>query len=57
VPAALRDQLGLDHLRLSIPQRATVVMLAGIADRVPLRTAPPSQACVRMGLTPGFLYR
>jgi uncharacterized protein (DUF2236 family) len=57
VPAALRDRLGLDHLRLSIPQRATVVMLAGIADRVPLRTAPPSQACVRMGLTPGFLYR
>jgi uncharacterized protein (DUF2236 family) len=57
LPADLRDQLGLDHLRLSIPQRATVVMLAGIADRVPLRTAPPSQACVRMGLTPGFLYR
>ena len=57
LPADLRDQLGLDHLRLSLPQRAAVVMLAGIADKVPLRTAPPSQACVRMGLTPGFLYR
>lgn len=38
-------------------QRRLVGALARAADRLPLRSAPPAQACIRLGLPSDMLYR
>ncbi|RYE04223.1 MAG: DUF2236 domain-containing protein [Sphingomonadales bacterium] len=57
-PFWVRERLGLAGSRqgLSRAERGFVRMLAHLADRVPLRTAPPAQASVRMGLPADALY-
>jgi uncharacterized protein (DUF2236 family) len=57
VPELLREKLGLERHGLLPGQRTAVSLLAKAADRIPLKDAPPSQASVRMGLSPDFLYR
>jgi uncharacterized protein (DUF2236 family) len=42
---------------LSPLQRRLVRGLARAADRLPLRSAPPAQACIRLGLPVDWLYR
>jgi len=57
VPASVRHRLGLDAQGLSAARRALVAVAARAADRLPLHTAPPAQASIRMGLPAGHLYR
>ena len=57
VPDAVRAKLGLGRTGLSPFERRLVGLMAGIADRVPIRTAPPAQASQRLGRDPAFLYR
>lgn len=57
VPSDLKVALGLSHSGLSPLQRRVVCLAGRVADRVPLLSAPPAQACVRMGREPDFLYR
>jgi uncharacterized protein (DUF2236 family) len=56
-PPTVRRTLDLDSRTLSDPQRALVRRMGRAADRIPLRTAPPAQASVRMGLGSDYLYR
>ncbi|HWK64416.1 MAG TPA: oxygenase MpaB family protein [Rhizobiaceae bacterium] len=57
VPTDLQIGLGLRGLGLS-PLGRRIVRVAGrIADRVPLLSAPPAQASIRMGLEADALYR
>lgn len=57
IPTNLQVALGLRHLGLS-PLARGIVRLAGrVADRVPLLSAPPAQASIRMGREPDALYR
>ncbi|RYY23577.1 MAG: DUF2236 domain-containing protein [Sphingomonadales bacterium] len=57
-PPWVRERLGLAGKSegLSRPERALVRMMARMAERVPLRTAPPAQASLRMGLPANALY-
>lgn len=57
VPTELQRKLGLEDKRLSTPQRLLVCGAAKFADRVPLKSAPPAQASIRMGFDADFLYR
>ncbi|MBR0652730.1 DUF2236 domain-containing protein [Roseomonas terrae] len=57
VPAVLRERLGIAQMTPSAPERAAARMMARIADRLPLREAPPAQASMRMGRDAAFLYR
>ncbi len=57
VPAAIRSRLGLQDMTPSGTGRLLVATAAKLADRVPLRAAPPAQACIRMNRDPAFLYR
>jgi uncharacterized protein (DUF2236 family) len=57
VPPTLRRKLGLEPRRLNPVQRRAVRMAGRIADRIPVRSAPPVQASVRLGREPFFLYR
>lgn len=57
LPAAVRSKLDLGHLTLSGSERRMIEFVAGVANRLPLRTAPPAQACIRVGRDPSFLYR
>lgn len=57
VPPDLRLRLGLDGDGLGTSGRRTVGFLARVANRIPLRPAPPAQSCRRMGLPTGYLYR
>ncbi len=55
-PVAVR--LGLDPRDGLTPGQARIVRaVARAADRLPLRNAPPAQACVRLGLPADWLYR
>lgn len=57
VPTDLQVGLGLQGLGLS-PLQHRIVRYAGrVADRIPLLTAPPAQASIRMGREPDALYR
>ena len=57
-PAAARAKLRLGPgFGLSSVQARVVVAAAAAADRLPLRNAPPAQACLRMGLSADWLYR
>lgn len=56
VPQDVRRKLGLDRAGLSAGQHRLVRLLARIADRVPVKAAPPAQASIRMGRSASFLY-
>lgn len=56
-PAPVRNRLGLDRAHgLSRRKFALVKAMARLAERVPLRSAPPAQAAIRMGMSPDALY-
>lgn len=57
-PAWVREDLGLGR-RYGLPRWAgPLIRAAGrIADGIVLTSAPPAQACVRMGLAADYLYR
>lgn len=57
VPLDLRNELGLQAMGLSRAQYKMVRFCGAAVDRFPLISAPPAQACVRMGLDPVTLYR
>lgn len=57
-PSAAREALGLDAGYALRPlERHLVKRMARRADRLVLRTAPPSQASLRMGLPADYLYK
>lgn len=56
VPEAVRERLGLAG-RLAPWERALVCRFAASAERVLLRSSPPVQACLRLGLPEDYLYR
>lgn len=58
LPAEVSALLGLDEAyRLGRARRALVKFSGALADRLPLRSAPPAQACARLGLPDNYLYR
>jgi len=58
VPAWARGILGLDARYGLKRWEAPLVRFAGrVADRIVLKSAPPAQACARMGLPASYLYR
>ena len=58
VPPEVARVVGLKPLHgLSSWQRTLIRTAARAADRLPLRDAPPAQACLRMGLPADWLYR
>jgi uncharacterized protein (DUF2236 family) len=58
LPAWLRDTLGLGKAWDLKPWEARLIRLLGAAaDRLPIKSAPPAQASVRMGLPADYLYR
>jgi len=57
VPSWARDVLGLSSLRLPLGGHTALRTLGATSGRVVLETAPPAQACVRLGLPANFLYR
>lgn len=57
LPPWSRDILGLDaKFGLRSWERSLVALAARAADRVVLKSAPPAQACLRMGLPVSHLY-
>jgi uncharacterized protein (DUF2236 family) len=57
-PGWARDLLGLDEsCGLRLGEETLLRALAAAGERIVLRDAPPAQACVRMGLGAGYLYR
>jgi len=57
LPARVRERLQLGAAyNLSGTEAATLRALGAIAERVPIRSAPPAQACERLGLSASFLY-
>lgn len=56
VPADIRRKLGLDRHGLRPFEAALVRAIARIAERIPLRFAPPARASVRVGRSATFLY-
>ena len=57
VPPQPRRKLGLEGHGLKTGQRTAVSLMAKAAERIPLRSAPPAQASVRMGLGADYLWR
>lgn len=58
LPGWTREILGLGPELGLRPWQAALVRMAGRAsDRLVIRQAPPAQACVRLGLSPEYLYR
>jgi uncharacterized protein (DUF2236 family) len=58
VPAWVRERIGLGRDQELRPGEAALLRSAGrIADRIALPSAPPSQACFRLGLPSDYLYR
>lgn len=56
IPPELRAKLGLEQRRLSPLSLAFVKTVGKLADKIPVRSAPPVQASIRMGRDPYFLY-
>jgi uncharacterized protein (DUF2236 family) len=57
LPPAVRSLLTLDSGHDLSPFERRLVRAAGRwADRIPIRSAPPARACVRLGLSPDHLY-
>ena len=58
LPPWARDILGLGQsYGLRAWERRLVALAGAAADRVVLKSAPPAQACLRMGLPASYLYR
>lgn len=58
LPQAVRERLQLGARYDLSPVGARMLSGAGaLADRIPILSAPPAQACVRLGLPASFLYR
>ena len=58
LPPAVRSRLDLDSRhKLKGWQRALVRTLGILTERIVLRSAPPAQACQRMGLPANYLYK
>ncbi|MDZ4775786.1 MAG: oxygenase MpaB family protein [Alphaproteobacteria bacterium] len=58
LPKIVREKLELGPEYDLSPMGARVVRgLGALSDRIPVTSAPPAQACVRMGLPANFLYR
>lgn len=58
LPSAVRTRIDLSPADgLSAPERPLVRLAARAADALVLESAPPAQACVRMGLPADWLYR
>ena len=58
LPTWAREILGLGASHGLRSWERSVVSLAGAAaDRLVLKSAPPAQACLRMGLPASYLYR
>lgn len=58
LPPPVRERLELGaHYDLSPLQRSTLRGLGALTERLPILSAPPSQACRRLGLPADFLYR
>ncbi len=58
LPETIGERLGLRRdYRLGTLQRALVRGSGSLADRLVLRSAPPAQSCVRLGLPADYLYR
>jgi len=58
LPAPVRERLALGSAYDLAPLTAQLFRAIGaLADRVPIRNAPPAQACRRLGLPADFLYR
>lgn len=57
IPDWARDALGLKAMRLPLGGETALRTLGATSDRVVLESAPPAQACVRLGLAPNYLYR
>jgi uncharacterized protein (DUF2236 family) len=58
VPSGVRTRLGLDARRFALGawERRAIRLASRIAERVPLSSAPPAQACTRLGLPANHLY-
>jgi uncharacterized protein (DUF2236 family) len=57
VPDRARVALGLEGWRLRPFEGFTIRRMGQRADRLMLRSAPPAQACLRLGLPEDYLYR
>lgn len=58
LPAKVRARLGLSSAYdLSAPAAFVLRRFGAMAERIPIRSAPPAQACLRLGLPADFLYR
>ena len=57
LPARIRAKLGLEDAGLAPWERPLVQAMGRTADALVLETAPPSQACLRMGRSADALYR
>lgn len=58
LPTRVRERLELGRAcGLSAMEAATLRTLGALAERVPVPSAPPAQACKRLGLPATFLYR
>lgn len=58
LPARVRERLGLGApYNLSGVEGAALRALGALAERVAITSAPPAQACVRLGLPASFLYQ
>lgn len=58
LPARVRERLQLgSRYDLSGIEAASLRALGALAERIPIVSAPPAQACVRLGLPASFLYR
>ncbi len=57
LPDGIRQDLGLEARRAKPWMMKALRVMAKAADRLPAPGAPPVQACRRMGLSGGYLYR
>jgi uncharacterized protein (DUF2236 family) len=57
VPDWARDILGLNTKLLPLGGHTALCALGAAAEHVVLESAPPTQACIRLGLPPRYLYR
>lgn len=58
LPPAVRQRLELGpEYNLSSVEAGLLRTLGAVAERIPIASAPPAQACRRLGLPASFLYR
>lgn len=58
LPAPIRSDLRLEpHGRLSFAEAGLIRAAAAAVARVPIRSSPPAQACIRLGLPYDYLLR